>query len=256
MLKVQRLNMDNSWIIHLENTKILVDPWLFGAEVDYFPWFNKQWHRTPPIQPEILPDYDFCIITQKYPDHFHKETLSVIQPSKIIGPKSIRRYVKRLLPKSTFIGFDEDLSNVFGSGIDIKHIPTKRKIDPIYDALLVKGKEKKVFIATHGFSLAIDQKDAVESSLPVDLLITPLNTYKLPAVLGGYVSPGLKSVEELVQTIEPKFIAATHDEDKHAKGLVSKFAKITWAPKQADLKTNPILGDKFLDIHDYQIHEL
>lgn len=256
MLKVQRLNMDNSWIIHIENTKILVDPWLLGEEVDYFPWFNKQWHRTPPVKPENLPDYDFCLITQKYPDHFHKETLSVIQPKKIVGPKSIRRYMKRLLPKTEFFGFDDDLSNVFDSGIDIKHIPTKRKIDPIYDALLLKGQKKKVFMATHGFTLAVDQKAMISNGLPVDLLITPLNTYKLPAVLGGYVSPGLKSVEQLIQTIEPSFIAATHDEDKHAKGLVSKFAKITWAPIGSELKTNPIFKDIFLDIQDYQIHEL
>lgn len=256
MLKVQRLNMDNSWMIHIENAKILVDPWLFGVEIDYFPWFNKQWHRTKPLAPEKLDHYDFCLITQKYPDHFHKETLSVIRPDKIVGPKSIKRYVKKLLPQSQFIAFEEKLENVFDIGVNLHHLPTKRRIDPIYDALIMQGKQTNVFMATHGFKLTEEKLKMIKEMGQMDLLISPFNKYKLPALLGGFVSPGMESLETLIEQIQPHHVVPTHDEDKHAKGLVSKFAKITWAPKTEEIKSNPILAEKYLDIQDYQIHEL
>ena len=39
---LQRLNMDNSWFLDLGGCRLLIDPWLEGQEVDYFPWFNTQ----------------------------------------------------------------------------------------------------------------------------------------------------------------------------------------------------------------------
>ena len=48
-MKIQRLNMDNTWLLEMEGLRILVDPWLEGEEIDYFSWFNTQWHRTKPI---------------------------------------------------------------------------------------------------------------------------------------------------------------------------------------------------------------
>jgi hypothetical protein len=37
---LQRLNMDNSWYLELSRLRLLIDPWLEGTEVDFFPWFN------------------------------------------------------------------------------------------------------------------------------------------------------------------------------------------------------------------------
>ena len=79
-MQLKRLNMDNSWSISLGGQRLLIDPWLHGVEVDYFAWFNKQWHRTPPIAYEDVQDFDAVLITQKYPDHFHPETLLRLKP--------------------------------------------------------------------------------------------------------------------------------------------------------------------------------
>lgn len=256
MLEIRRLNRDNSWWINLNSNKVLIDPWLLGAEVDYFPWFNKQWHRTPPLALEELPEYDFCLITQKYPDHFHKETLKLIQPGNIVGPKSISKATKKILSNSVFYPFEKRLENVFNSALNIHHLPTSRKIDPIYDALILEDGNQSVFIATHGFALRQEHEALIESLPDFELLITPFNRYKLPVVLGGEVSPGLTSVEKLIEKIKPKYVVATHDEDKHAKGLVSRFAKIDWSPSALQLKENPIIGEKYLDIQDYQIRKL
>ena len=56
--------MDNSWCLGLGGKRFLIDPWLEGVEVDYFSWFNTQWHRTPPLSYSELPAFDAVLITQ------------------------------------------------------------------------------------------------------------------------------------------------------------------------------------------------
>lgn len=253
MMKIQRLNLDNSWWIQLGQTKILVDPWLHGKEVDYFPWFNTQWHRTHPIDYNSLPEFDFILITQKYPDHYHKETLKKINPKKLIVPKSIAKSCQKLLPESEIVPFNNGVESAFGSDANIHFLSTKRKIDPIYDALIVENGNQSVFLATHGFALQDSQIEIANRFSPYDLLITPLNLYKLPVVLGGKVSPGVEVIKSLCEIIQPKKIVATHDEDKHAKGLVTKFAKVTKAPTKDILSQKNFFGKAYLEIEDYNL---
>ena len=111
-LYVQRLNMDNTWVVKIGETSVLIDPWLHGEEVDYFKWFNAQRHKTRPLSYDSVPDYDIVLITQKYPDHFHKETLLKLKPKKLIVPGSIYKAVCKLLPKSEVLKFDLSLKNV------------------------------------------------------------------------------------------------------------------------------------------------
>jgi len=82
-MKIQRLNMDNSWHINFAGKSFLIDPWLKGVEIDFFSWFNTQWHRTPPIAIADIPDYDLVIITQKYPDHYQSSEITLLtEPEK------------------------------------------------------------------------------------------------------------------------------------------------------------------------------
>ena len=202
MITIQRLNMDNSWVVNLDGTKILIDPWLIGVEVDFFPWFNKQWHRTKPLEMEKLPEYDFVLITQKYPDHFHRETLEKLQPKKLIVPQSIERKCKKLLTKAEVSNFNNDLVNCFGSNVNIHFLPTSRKLDPIYDALIIENGKHSIFMATHGYSLKNKHLDMIEQFKPYDLLVTPFNLYELPNILGGNVSLGIDSVRNLNEKLQ------------------------------------------------------
>ena len=93
MIQVQRLNMDNSLFLEISGWKVLIDPWLEGTEVDFFGWFNTQWHRTPPLPYEQIPAFDTVLITQKYPDHFHAETLKKLNPGHIIAPGSLKENI-------------------------------------------------------------------------------------------------------------------------------------------------------------------
>lgn len=243
--------MDNSWLLTMDTCRLLIDPWLMGVEVDFFPWFNTQWHKTPPVATDQVPEYDAVLITQKYPDHFHRETLKKLSPKKIIAPKSIEKKLREILPSSEIIGLDKKNSLTELLGVKIQFLNTSRKIDPIYDAFLLDNGEKSVFLATHGFSPSQEQVDQITQASPCALLVNPFNHYELPVFLGGVVSPGLEGVEQLCQLLQPEKIVATHDEDKHAKGLVSKFAKITLAGSEHELAQLPWLNHRLVHLTDY-----
>jgi len=251
MVHFQRLNMDNSFLLEMNGWKILIDPWLEGTEVDYFSWFNIQWHRTPPLAYEDLPDFDTVLITQKYPDHFHEETLKKLEPKHIISPKTLEKKLKNLFPSSKIECLDESKRVAEFNKHKVTFLGTKRKIDPIYDAFIIDDGEVSVFVSTHGFHFNNMDLELLNQSSPCQLLITPFNYYKLPFFLGGVVSPGLEGVEHLCETLNPKKVIATHDEDKHAKGLVSKFARIKRPSSTENLLKYAWLNNRYIEVNHY-----
>ncbi len=253
-MKIQRLNMDNCWCIDFEDKTLLIDPWLKGAEVDYFSWFNKQWLRTTPVSPEDVPAYDYVVITQKYPDHFHPETLLALQPKKLIVPKSILAKVKSLLPNSDVDHFGSSPVQLDGSKLRIHALQSTRKMDPIYDALLIENGEESIFLATHGFTEPDAWLDQLSLLPAVTLAFTPFDEYRLPSWLGGAVTPGLDAVKDMITSIKPHKIVATHDEDKIAKGLISKLARITRSPDSSILLKQDLFKNRLLHITDYNWH--
>jgi hypothetical protein len=113
-----------------------------------------------------------------------------------------------------------------------------------------------VFLATHGYQFDGSSKSHVEEASPCQLLVTPFNRYELPFFLGGTVSPGLNGVEHLCDVLKPKKVMAVHDEDKHAKGLVSKMAKITQPSSNEALRELPWLRDRYFELNHYQPIEI
>lgn len=248
--------MDNSWRLEFSGKSVLIDPWLTGVEVDYFPWFNKQWHRTKPMPISEVNDFDLIIITQKYPDHFHPETLRELQPNRMIVPRSIEKKVRKQFPSADIQSFSNEPMDVLDGAFKLHFLPTKRKIDPIYDALILEDGNESIFLATHGYSNYPEWNQYLKTMPPITLAITPFNRYKLPIFLGGTVSPGIEAVSRLIRDHRPKHIIATHDEDKHARGLVTKFANITVSPNAEELENDPFFNEHVLTINDYNLHTL
>lgn len=252
MLQVQRLNLDNTWWIHFHGCKILLDPWLKGYEIDFFSWFNKQKHRTAPVSVEEVPEHDVILISQKYPDHFHVETLKELDTKVIIAPKSVCKKLRKLFPQKE-IHVLEELSFLPGTSIEVLFWDAQRKIDPIYDGIFLRKDGEHICLATHGF---VHQELPAQDLGHCKWLLTPFNHYQLPFFLGGTVSPGLKGLEQCVLALNPQKISATHDEDKEAHGIVHQFAKIKWAPPFKVLNQFPFLENKLLLINDYQTYDL
>lgn len=256
MIGIQRLNMDNSLFLEIGNWKLVIDPWLEGTEVDYFSWFNTQWHRTKPVDYELVPAFDTIMITQKYPDHFHAATLKKLNPRHVIAPKSLEKKLKKLLPTANFDFLDAANNVLTVKDVKVTFLPTQRKIDPIYDAFILDDGTESVFLATHGFATNEMTRELVKKASPCQLLICPFNYYKLPFFLGGVVSPGLDGVKHLCDLVQPAKVIAVHDEDKHAKGLVTKFAKIIRPETSDSLRALPWLRNRYEELNHYQRLEL
>lgn len=255
-MKIQRLNMDNSWFFEFGGLRIVIDPWLTGKEIDFFSWFNTQWHRTKPIEIAKVPTYDLVLITQKYPDHFHKETLELINPKVVICPTSIKKKLQIILPQAEVQEFNQGIKRVLNTPVSVHHLPTSRKVDPIYDALILEDGKQSLFIATHGFTSIKEWEKVLSKLPPVELLLSPFDHYQLPFFLGGTVAPGIDGLRKLSNHLNPKYVIATHDEDKHASGLVSKFARITKSPVIEELQKYPELKNKIVEINHYKAVEL
>ena len=252
MIQVQRLNMDNSLFLEISGWKVLIDPWLEGTEIDFFGWFNTQWHRTAPLAYEQIPAFDTVLITQKYPDHFHAETLKKLNPGHIIAPKSLKEKIKNILPDASLTTLDSIDNQVVVKDVRVTFLPTQRKMDPIYDAFILDDGKESVFVATHGFQINEAALKQIKEASACQLLINPFNFYKLPFFLGGVVSPGMDGVKHLCDVLHPKKVIATHDEDKHATGLVSKFAKIIRPSSVEALQKLPWLSDRYQELNHYQ----
>jgi len=248
--------MDNSLFIEISGWKILIDPWLEGAEIDFFSWFNTQWHRTSPLPYDQIPPFDTVLITQKYPDHFHVETLKKLAPKQIIAPKSLKKKIKTIFPNSSLITLDAIENQIRVNNVKLTFLPTQRKIDPIYDAFILDDGKESVFLATHGFQTTEKDRAQIKKASPCQLLISPFNHYKLPVFLGGVVSPGIDGVKHLCDVLHPNKVIATHDEDKHAKGLVSKFAKISRPSSTEALQKLPWLSNRYIELNHYQPIEI
>ena len=236
MLTVQRLNMDTSWQVTWNDTGLLLDPWLIGSEIDGFSWFNEQWHATPPVAMEKISKYDGIVISQSYSDHLHKETILALKDVPILTTPSARKRISKELPGHECIILPELTSGKWQSfgNTEIAYLDPGRKIDPIYNGIVIKQGDHAIVYFPHGFTLTKNQLDILQT-LRIRLLITSFSLFKLPAFLGGAVNPGKENALRLVEALNPEKIVHTHDENKHARGLVKRIAKVVY-PDTEELK--------------------
>ena len=247
--------MDNTWWIEFDGLRLLIDPWLEGEEIDGWRWFNVQRHRTAPVGYRALPKYDAVLITQKYPDHLHEKTLRRLNPQCVLAPETTRKRLRRLLPASEIICFGTTSPSLNVSGVHFFWLPTRRRLGPIYDAIVLDSSRTSVLLATHGIDLDERHETILRRISPCRLVISPFNHFRLPTVLGGDVTPGLAGLRPLVERLDPDWVTQTHDEDKHAQGVVTRMAKIQRFAA-ADLVHYPWLAPKYLALNDYQEMQL
>lgn len=241
---------------------MILDPWLIGSEVDIAKWFNEQWHATEPIAPADLPSYQYIAVSQSYSDHCHEPTLDAMSDVPVWAvPKAKKRLSNKIRQ-----GISEIPDLVGGSWaklgeLELALLHPGNRMDPVYYSLVIKeaNSDAAIIYAPHGFALNSEQQKAV-SGLKIELLITTIMEYKLPALLGGTVNPGLDAAFNLAQQLKPRWIINSHDEQKKAKGLVSKLAKIKWPDYEKAQSIFSGIHAKnesgFLRVEDYRVLEI
>jgi hypothetical protein len=252
MVEVQRLNMDASWFMNWDDHRFIIDPWLVGSEIDGGPWLNQQWHRTPPVPIEELPEHNFYVITQSYEDHCHTPTLKLLDTKRpILATGKAFKKLHNSFPHRQNIRIPEIWRGqcMYYKKLAFWAIRPNKLLDPIYYALLIFNEKKDaIFYCPHGFELT-DREIEKISFLNFRLLFTTLIDFRLPAILGGHVNPGVTNAEHLIDRLQPDHVINTHDEDKRAKGLVSSMAKVSF-PDFEEIKKKK--GFPFLESPDYR----
>ena len=244
-MQLQRLNMDNSWLVDFGGTRLLVDPWLGGEQIDGARWFSVQRHLSAPLPLERLAPYDFVIVTQPYSDHFHKETLLALKPAALIAPEALRKAILRILPETHFIALNAK-SATHAASIRLTLLPHDQALGPNFHALGIDDGHESMIFAPHG----LPKLEGLGHLPPCKLLMTTFNTYRLPRILGGTIAPGTEQLARLIEALKPDFVLRTHDEIKEAHGLVSRLAKVS-TPSDEEALQLPCLQGRYLPVNDY-----
>jgi L-ascorbate metabolism protein UlaG (beta-lactamase superfamily) len=255
MATIQRLNKDNSWAITLSGTTFLVDPWLTGSEVDYFGWFNTQWHREAPVPLSEVPLYDWIIVTQQFPDHFHIETLLALNPARLIVPPSVKTKAEKLFPSAAVEAVKNPAEEFVAGGARIRRFRSTALMPPFFDAYALYDDHQTIFLAPHGYSFNARQLTELRKLPPVTLLLASANYLRLPFFLGGKIMAGISALEQLVRDTGTSKFATSHDGDKRATGLVPRLSReIRYSV--TDIQANTLIGHKYLNLNDYRKMDL
>lgn len=255
MLAIQRLNMDNTWLMHWNDCRLLIDPWLIGSEIDGAKWFNEQWHATAPVALDQLPDYDGIVVTQSYNDHCHLDTLERLDEALPIFamPKPVQKIQKAFPQRAVQLIPDFTTTTPLDfKGLTLYTLAPNRRFDPIYYALVLAVGKEALVLAPHGFEFLQEQLDFL-AQFKIRLLGTTFSVVELPGFMGGRVNPGMDNALKLIEQLQPNYVVNTHDEQKHARGIVMRIAKTEYP----DLSTIRLDGTAtFLHVDHYDRVEL
>jgi len=205
----------NGWLIELNKTRILIDPWLNG-DLTFPP---GDWLIKGELGKEIkIPrDIDFLLLTQGQPDHAHPPTLEKINKGiPVIASQAASNVVRK-------IGFTQ--INILKPGETFK----KNKIDiqassgasvpNIENGYIIESDIDSIYIEPHGF---LDENIKARN---IDLIITPVIDFSLP--LAGKFIKGKTVLPQLLKLFNPKTVlASTTGGDITFTGIINNLIKV------------------------------
>lgn len=208
----------NSWLIEFEDTRILLDPWL----VDHLVFANLPWlfkgtkNQSYPIPEKI----DLIVLSQGLEDHAHPPTLKQLDRNiPVVASPNAAKVVKELgYTQITTLEHGEIFT--LDQQVEIKALPGS-PIGPtlVENSYIFKGLKtcQTIYYEPHGY-----HSDSLQESAPVDVIITPIMSLKLPLV--GAVIKGQKSALKACQWLKPQYILSTAaGGDVSFEGVLNSF---------------------------------
>ncbi len=194
---------NNSWLIELEDQRILLDPWLVGD----LTFGNQNWlFKASRSHSRPIPDaIDLILLSQGLEDHAHPPTLNVLDRSiPVLASPNAAKVVRKLGYKQvTAIAHGE--SFILANRLRIQAVPGS-PIGPLLteNGYLLRGltNGSSLYYEPHGFhSPVLQQED------PVDVVITPLVNLEVPLL--GPILQGAKTALQVTQWLKPRVIIPT-----------------------------------------------
>ena len=253
-ITLRHLNDDSSWLIIFDDFTILLDPWLFGSQTDYCTCFSSQEHASPSsiqdIQRDLAMNIDAIVISHEFTDHCHEQTLRSLSPTIPIfattnAAKRIRRwshfehvYTIPILDSQPEDFTLHSLTNQqtqsnMPKTISVGYIPERKlfSLPSLHGAtcmsfLVNRQQWHSVLYIPHGCEQSsIREWLTQQSNVKICVLLQGFDRVFNPIWLGGLLNYGCRQAAELAAAIEAKYWINTHDENKIARGFVSKFLK-------------------------------
>jgi hypothetical protein len=231
-LELKRLNYDSSWLVRMGDTHFLLDPWLFGDDINLAAWFSRQWLAEPALAVAALPQLDFILVSHRFSDHCSEQTLAHFPRDTplLAVPEAAKRVarMRHFARIEALENWSKTPVTLRMGAIEVTFYATGKLLDLAHNALLIRDTRsaKSIFYAPHGFD--VPPAGALQRAL-ADLrptvLLTTFRYYGLPAWLGGAVNLGSDYALPLVRLLNPQRVIRTHDAQKHEAGVVRHVAR-------------------------------
>ncbi len=193
----------NSWLIEINDKKILLDPWLVGSlTFNNWDWLFEGKKRN---QQPIPDDIDLILLSQGIEDHSHPPTLAILDRNiPVVASPSASQVCEKLgYKKITSLNHEEIF--ILDNQVEIKAV----KGSPLGPTLIENGyiftdlsNQQRLYYEPHGF-----HSPSLKEEKPIDIIITPLTTLKIPFL--GAVIQGQKTALDVCKLLNPKFILPT-----------------------------------------------
>jgi len=248
-LTLRHLNDDTSWLIIFNEFKILIDPWFFGSQTDYFRSFSTQEHSVKSAIEDVNRDLNIeinaIVISHEFTDHCHEQTLRSLSPRiPVFATRNACKLIRRWNYFEDVIEipildnqpeyFTLDKLNVNQSNrISIGYIPEKGflSLPSLHGAtclsfLIDNQQWRSLLYIPHGCkqsSICVWLNK--QKNVSVYILLQGFDKVYNPIWLGGIINYGSYEGDKLAIAVKARHWIATHDENKIAYGLVSRFLK-------------------------------
>ena len=192
----------NSWLIDLDHTRILLDPWLVGDLVfGNQTWLFRGYHRQSPTIPTAV---DLILLSQGLEDHAHRPTLKQLDHSLPVLASPGGAQVAQQLGYQTVTSLEHGQIHRFQDRIEIETLPGAPIGLQRENAYILRDLHSghSLYYEPHGF-----YADSLPSKAPVDVVISPIVSLKLPVV--GAIIQGHKTAIELAQQLQPQIFLPT-----------------------------------------------
>jgi L-ascorbate metabolism protein UlaG (beta-lactamase superfamily) len=210
----------NSWLLEIEEKRILIDPWLVGTlTFGNMDWLFKGYR---PQERPIPENIHLIVLSQGLEDHAHPPTLKQLDRNiPVVASANAAKVVQQLgYTHITTLahGATFSLSNI----LEIKATPGS----PIGPTLVENGyifKELEtgfsVYYEPHGY-----HSPSLKDAAPIDVVITPLINLGLPLL--GPIIKGRENALEITKLLQPQLILPTAaGGDVNFEGLLVSFLK-------------------------------
>ncbi|MBW4655739.1 MAG: MBL fold metallo-hydrolase [Kaiparowitsia implicata GSE-PSE-MK54-09C] len=249
----------NSWLIELDDQRILLDPWLVGDLVfGGAGWFFRGYRKQARDLPEGI---DLILLSQGLEDHAHPDTLKALDKTipVVASPNGAKVASQAGFAQVTAIAHGE--SFVLGDRLRIQAVPGS-PIGPMLteNGYLLTGLTTgiRLYYEPHG-----NHSDQLQSEAPVDVAITPLVNLELPLV-GPFIK-GQDSALQLATWLTPKVMLPTAAGGEvqfdgvltsvlKASGTVAEFQTMLRDRQLPTRVIDPVPGERFaVDLVDLNV---